>query len=223
MEGVGVSELLAEACRAGRHLESLGMSPGSAGNLSVRVGDRIYISSTGQALGGLSEDTLSIMELSPEGLVHVGGPRPSKEHGLHGALYHRDPEAVCVVHLHSTHAVAASCLPPWSEHSALPPLTPYLLMRLGNLPLIPYRPPGDADQAQMLRELNIACHGALLQNHGPVVAGGTVTEAVDRAIEVELAAQTTMLVGQTPGARVLSDREAEHLTETYDRPWRTAL
>lgn len=217
-----MSDLLAEACRGGRHLESLGLSPGSSGNISVRVGDRVHISPTGAALGGLSEDGLSVMELTDGGLVHASGPRPSKEHGLHSALYLRDPEAVCVVHLHSTHAVAASCLPPWTAHSALPPLTPYLLMRVGNLPLIPYHPPGDADQAQLLRDLDITCHGALLQNHGPVVAGRTVAEAVDRAIEIELAAQTMMLVGHVPGVRVLSDDETDHLTSTYQQPWRAA-
>nr|WP_306270526.1 class II aldolase/adducin family protein [Ornithinimicrobium sp. HY1793] len=215
--------MLTEACSGGRHLESLGLSPGSSGNISVRVGDRVHISATGQPLGSLSADQLSVMELTADGLAHVDGPRPSKEHGLHGALYHRDPDAVCVVHLHSTHAVAASCLPPWNEHSALPPLTPYLLMRVGNLPLIPYHPPGDADQAQLLRELDIQCHGALLQNHGPVVAGRTVSEAVDRAIEIELASQTRMLVGQAPGARLLTDSETEHLTSAYGQPWKMAL
>ncbi|WP_454778753.1 class II aldolase/adducin family protein [Georgenia muralis] len=218
-----MSSLLGEACRGGRHLERLGLSPGSSGNISVRVGDKVHISPTGQSLGGLDEDGLSVMHLGPDGLEHVGGPRPSKEHGLHEALYLRDPEAVCVVHLHSTHAVAASCLPPWTEHSALPPLTPYLLMRVGNLPLIPYRPPGDAAQARLLRELDIECHGALLQNHGPVVAGRTVSEAVDRAIEIELAAQTVMLVRHVPGVRMLTDGETEHLTSTYQQPWRASL
>lgn len=217
-----MSDLLAAACRGGRHLESLGLSPGSSGNISVRVGDRVHISATGQPLGSLSQDQLSVMELTAEGLEHVSGPRPSKEHGLHGALYHRDPEAVCVVHLHSTHAVAASCLPPWTEHSALPPLTPYLLMRVGNLPLIPYHAPGDADQARLLRDLPITCHGAMLQNHGPVVAGSSVSEAVDRAIEIELASQTALLVGQAPGVRLLTDSEAEHLAATYHQPWKAA-
>lgn len=215
-----MSELLAEACRGGRHLEALGLSPGSSGNISVRVGDRVHMSPTGTALGALNEDAMAVMQLGAGGLEHISGPRPSKEHGLHSALYLRDSEAVCVVHLHSTHAVAASCLPPWNDHSALPPLTPYLLMRVGNLPLIPYHPPGDADQAQLLRDLDIECHGALLQNHGPVVAGRTVSEAVDRAIEVELAAQTMMLVGHTPGVRVLTDSETDYLTSTYQQPWK---
>lgn len=215
-----MSDLLSEACRGGRRLEELGLSPGSSGNISVRLDGHVHISPTGQPLGSLREDDLSVMALGEDGLTHVSGPRPSKEHGLHAALYLRDPEAMCVVHLHSTHAVAASCLPPWTEHSALPPLTPYLLMRVGNLPLIPYHPPGDAAQADLLRELSIECHGALLQNHGPVVAGRTVAEAVDRAIEIELAAQTTMLVGRAPGVRVLTDSESEHLTSTYRQPWR---
>lgn len=216
-----MSDLLQEACRGGSRLEALGLSPGSSGNISVRVGDRVHISATGTSLGGLSPEDLSVMDLTGQGLRHVSGPRPSKEHGLHEALYLRDAEAVCVVHLHSTHAVAASCLPPWDEHSALPPLTPYLLMRVGNLPLLPYRPPGDADQAGMLRDLDITCHGALLQNHGPVVAGRTVAEAVDRAVEIELAAQTRMLLAGHPEARLLTDHETDYLTTTYRQPWRS--
>lgn len=217
-----MSELVDEACRAGRHLDALGLSPGASGNISVRVGDRVFISATGSALATLTPDALSVMSMGSQGLVHEGGPRPSKEHGLHSALYRRDPGAVAVVHLHSTHAVAASCLPAWDAHSALPPLTPYLLMRVGNLPLLPYRPPGDPDQARMLQELDLRCHGALLQNHGPVVAGTSVAEAVDRAVEIESAAQTRMLLAGHPEARLLTQTEATHLAVTYRQPWGSA-
>lgn len=93
-------------------------------------------------------------------------------------------------------------------------------MRVGNLPLIPYHPPGDPEQARLLRELDLTCHGALLQNHGPVVAGRSVAQAVDRAIEIELASQTTMLVGQTPGVRLLTEQESDYLTSTYRQPWK---
>lgn len=215
-----MTDLLHEACRGGSRLQTFGLSPGSSGNISVRVDDRVHISGTGTSLGSLTPEDLSVMELTTEGLRHVGGPRPSKEHGLHEALYLRDREAVCVVHLHSTHAVAASCLPPWDDYSALPPLTPYLLMRVGNLPLLPYRPPGDAEQATMLRDLDITCHGALLQNHGPVVAGSSVDEAVERAVEIELAAQTRILLAGHPEARQLTGPEAAHLATTYRQPWR---
>lgn len=208
-----------QICAAGRHLESIGLSPGSSGNISVRQGTRVWISPTGVGLGSMSPEELSGTELTDDGLIHVSGPAPSKEVALHAALYLRDAEATCVVHLHSTYAVAASCLPPWSEHSALPPLTPYLLMRMGNLPLLPYHPPGAAAQAAELRHLPLECHGALLQNHGPVVAGSSVTEAVDRAVEVETSARTRVLVGQHPQVRGLSEADAAHLAASYSRPW----
>lgn len=214
-----MTELLERLCAAGAQLESLGLSPGSSGNVSVREGSRVWISPTGVGLGSMRPDSLACTELTEDGLVHVDGPAPSKEVGLHAALYLRDPDATCVVHLHSTYAVAASCLPPWSGHSALPPLTPYLLMRVGNLPLLPYHPPGAAEQAADLRHLPLRCHGALLQNHGPVVAGDTVAQAVERAIEIETAARTRVLVGHLPEVRELSDVEAAHLAESYSRPW----
>ncbi|HIT75600.1 MAG TPA: class II aldolase/adducin family protein, partial [Candidatus Avipropionibacterium avicola] len=183
-----------QLCAAASHLSDLGLSPGTSGNISVRVGDEIHLSPSGTSLATLQPSGLSVLSMASDPSEHVAGPRPSKEFGLHEALYRRDPEAVCVIHLHSTHAAAASCLAPWAEHSALPPLTPYLLMRLGNLPLLPYHPPGSPEQASDLREISFECHGVLLQNHGPVVAGNTVDEAVGRAIEVEEAARTVLAV-----------------------------
>jgi len=214
-----VTGIVDELCRAGQHLTELGMSPGSSGNISVLHGSEVYLTPSGGSLGALTPAALSRMEMTDDGLVHRSGPRPSKEHGLHDALYRRGPEVRCVVHLHSPYAVAASCLPPWAPHSALPPLTPYMLMRLGNLPMLPYAPPGDPVQAKALRELDIECHGALLQNHGPVVSGATVDEAVQRAIEIEQASRVVLAVGERPHARILSDQEIGHLTSTYGQPW----
>ncbi|MFK5582506.1 class II aldolase/adducin family protein [Serinicoccus sp. LYQ131] len=214
-----MSATVEQLCWAGRHLAELGLSPGASGNISVRVGPEVHLTPSGSSLSTLDPTALSRMTLTADGLEHTGGPRPSKEYGLHGALYVRDPEAVCVVHLHSPYAVAASCLPAWAEHSALPPLTPYLLMRVGNLPMVPYAPPGDAGQAVALRDHAVDCHGALLQNHGPVVAGASVEEAVARAIEIEQAARVTLSVGQRPEARLLAADEVEHLTTTYGQPW----
>lgn len=205
--------------RAGKHLVALGLSPGSSGNISVREDDRVYVSPTGVGLADLDEHEPAVMALTPTGLQPVSGPRPSKEASLHAALYLRDPTATCVVHLHSTHAVAASCLPPWTSYSALPPLTPYLIMRLGNLPLMPYRAPGDPAQARMLSALELPFRGALLQNHGSVVAGTSVQQAVDRALEVEVAARTALLLDGRPNVRRLSGPECQELAERYGQPW----
>lgn len=212
-------DLVNELIRAGEQLAALGLSPGTSGNISVRKGNQVLMSPSGTSLGYLSGVELSVLELDEQGIRHVDGPVPSKEFGLHEAMYLRDDTAVCVVHLHSPQAVAASCLPPWSEHSALPPLTPYLLMRVGNLPLIPYCAPGDPAQARMLWEYPIQCNAALLQNHGPVVAGASVDEAIVRCIEVEEAARTVLMVGDHVNVRVLGDSETKFLAANYGQPW----
>ncbi|GAA5165699.1 class II aldolase/adducin family protein [Ornithinimicrobium tianjinense] len=214
-----MSTVVQQMCRAGKHLAELGLSPGSSGNISVREGDRLYLSPTGVALADLDEGSVAVTALSPNGLDPLSGPRPSKEASLHAAMYLRDPSVTCVVHLHSTYAVAASCLPPWTAYSALPPLTPYLVMRLGNLPLVPYRAPGDPSQAQLIGDLTLDFHGVLLQNHGPVVTGVDVQQAVDRAVEVEVAARTAVLIGDRPRARLLSEQECRALARHHGQPW----
>lgn len=214
-----MNDLVEQLYNAGEQLAALGLSPGTSGNISVRKGAQVLMSPSGSSLAHLRGIELSKMNLDAGGMKHVGGPVPSKEFGLHEAMYRRDEAAVCVIHLHSPQAVAASCLPPWAAHSALPPLTPYLLMRVGNLPMIPYHPPGDPAQARMLWENPINCNAALLQNHGPVVAGETVAEAIARCIEVEEASRTVVTVGSHPAVRVLEDSETQYLALNYGQPW----
>ncbi|MGW5861201.1 class II aldolase/adducin family protein [Streptomyces sp. NPDC055239] len=200
---------------AGARLASLGLSPGSSGNLSIREGSRVLITPTGTDLAAIDADGLTVLDLDG---THLDGPRPSKEFPLHTAFYRRDPAAQAVVHLHSRHAAAASCRPAWSEHSALPPLTPYFVMRVGQTPLLPYAPPGDARQAAELEQLSFPFRAALLQNHGPVVSGTSVTAAVDSAIELEETAALVLALGQLP-ARLLTAEEARALADKYGTPW----
>lgn len=200
-------------------LARLGLAIGSSGNLSIRRGGRMLITASGASMANLTEDDLATVTPHAQGLQHDGGPRPSKEAGLHLAMYVRDAAARAVVHLHSPFAVAASCLPPWSAFSALPPLTPYLLMRVGNLPLVPYAAPGDAGQADAVRNLPVRCHGVLLQNHGSLVAGASVQEAVDRAVEIEQAARTVVALVGHAQVRQLTTGEAAELAQRYGRPW----
>ncbi|MFF2373549.1 class II aldolase/adducin family protein [Streptomyces xiamenensis] len=208
---------------AGRELTAAGLSPGASGNLSVRIGDRIYITPTGARLDALDPEGLAVLDAgapvdTPLEQALLEGPRPSKEFPLHLALYHRDPEATAVVHLHSAHAAAYSCLPPWSDRSAVPPLTPYFVMRVGQTPLLPYAEPGDVPQAVLLRELDFPFRAALLQNHGPVTSGTTMAAAADAAIELEETAHLLLLLnGRTP--RLLTDAEATSLAERYGTPW----
>ncbi|MEU6672701.1 class II aldolase/adducin family protein [Streptomyces sp. NPDC046925] len=210
-----MSDVRADLTAAGAHLAALGLSPGSSGNLSVRAGDQLFITPTGADLACLAPDELSVLDLDGR---HMDGPKPSKEHPLHTALYRRDAATRAVVHLHSRSAAAVSCLPPWSEYSAIPPLTPYFVMRVGQTPLLPYAAPGDADQAKKLELLPFPLRAALLQNHGPVVSGRSLRAALDAAVEIEEVSALLLALGDRP-ARLLTTGEAEELAERHHSYW----
>ncbi|MFJ8826940.1 class II aldolase/adducin family protein [Streptomyces sp. NPDC102467] len=199
----------------GARLASLGLSPGSSGNLSIREGDRVLITPTGADLAAIDADRLTVLDLAG---THLDGPRPSKEFPLHTAFYRRDPAARAVIHLHSRHAAAISCRPAWSQRSALPPLTPYFVMRVGQTPLLPYAPPGDAQQAADMEQLTFPFRAALLQNHGPVVSGPSLAAAMDAAVELEETAALLLTLGGLP-ARVLTEAEARAMADKYGMPW----
>lgn len=208
-----------ELVAAGRELAAAGLSPGASGNLSVRLGDLLYLTPTGARLAALEVDELSVLRAdAPLEDAHVDGPAPSKEFPLHRAFYHRDPGTGAVVHLHSAHAAAYSCLPPWSRLSAVPPLTPYFVMRVGQTPLVSYAEPGALGQAQELMSLDFPFRAALLQNHGSVTSGDTLARAVDAAVELEEVTRLCLLLsGAEP--RLLTASEASALAERYGTPW----
>ncbi|MFF5563064.1 class II aldolase/adducin family protein [Streptomyces sp. NPDC012623] len=214
-----MSDARSELVAAGRELSAAGLSPGASGNLSVRVGDRIYMTPTGARLEALDPEQLAVLDArAPLHEGHTAGPPPSKEFPLHRAFYRRDPATRAVVHLHSAHAAACSCLPAWSRRSALAPLTPYFVMRVGQTPLVPYAAPGDLDQARRLEALGFPFRAALLQNHGPITAGTTLARAVDAAVELEEVARLTLLLKDT-APRLLTTEEATALAHRYGSSW----
>lgn len=206
----------AQLLDAGRRLSALGLSPGTSGNISMRLGERMLMSPTGTELGRLAADQLSEVSLADG--AHLAGPRPSKEHPLHRAFYERNPDTRAVIHLHSMHAVAVSLLDPWTTRSALPPLTPYFVMRVGQTPLVPYAHPGDHDQADGIRALDFAFDAVLIQNHGPVTSGATMDAAIQAAIELEEVSKIALI---TRGHRVaqLTQTQAQELALQYGRNW----
>lgn len=201
--------------RAGRWLAEQGLARGTAGNLSVRHGETILVTPTGAELGAIEPGALAVLDLDG---THLSGPRPSKEYPLHRALYRRDPAARAVVHLHSRRSTAVSCLPAWSPRSAVPPITPYFVMRVGQVPLIPYADPGDARQAAKIEGLPFPFRAALLQNHGPVTAGHTMAAALDVAAELEESCAILLELGAHRPV-VLSEGVAASLARRYGSPW----
>ncbi|KHL03587.1 aldolase [Sinomonas humi] len=200
---------------AGRSLTANGLSRGSAGNLSVREGDHLLMSPTGSDLGSLVAASLSVLDF--EGNL-LEGPRPSKEFPFHRAFYRRDRSTNAVVHVHSPAAMAVSCLEPWTEWSAIPPLTPYFVMRVGQTPLVPYADPGDPSQADWIEAIPFPLHAVLLQNHGAITVGRDLAEAVDTAVELEQVCDTLLRTAGLP-KRLLSQETAVRLAGKYGRHW----
>ncbi|KAB2849712.1 MAG: aldolase [Hyphomicrobiaceae bacterium] len=184
---------LAEAlCAAGASLFGRGLTHGSTGNISVHLSDGGWLMTpTGSSLGSLDPARLSVLDAAGR---HIGGDAPTKEAILHTTMYDKRGSARAVVHLHSTHSVAVSCLAEVNHADALPALTAYYVMRVGHLPLVPYYPPGDAALAAAVGRLAGKHHALLLANHGPVVAGSSLAAAVDAIEELEATAKLYLLL-----------------------------
>ena len=180
-----------EIVELGRLLAHLGLSHGSTGNISVRLDDGWLLTPTNARLGRL--DPARIAKLDADGR-HVDGDKPSKEAFLHRCVYQMRPTAGAIVHLHSTHSVAVSCLDGLDPANVMPPLTAYYVMRVGKLPLIPYFPPGDQRLAAAVRELAADHAAVLLANHGPVVAGRSLDSAAGAIEELEATAKLFLLL-----------------------------
>lgn len=176
--------------RWGRSLFERGLTPGSSGNLSVRLEDGYLFTPTNSCLGFLDGERLSKLDLDGR---HVAGDKPTKELPLHFAFYESRPSARAVVHLHSTHATALSCLADVNPDDAIPPITPYVVMRVGRVPVVPYTKPGSADVAPLIRAKAPEHPAVLLGNHGPVVAGASLEAAVFAMEELEETARLVLL------------------------------
>jgi ribulose-5-phosphate 4-epimerase/fuculose-1-phosphate aldolase len=182
--------------RWGRSLFERGLTPGSSGNLSVKLADGYLFTPTNSCLGYLDASRLS--KLDTEGR-HVSGDAPTKELPLHFAFYESRPSARAVVHLHSTYATALTCLADTDPDDAIPPITPYVVMRVGRVPVVPYTKPGSPEVAPLIRAKAPAHPAILLGNHGPVVAGASLEAAVFAMEELE---ETAKLVILTRGMAV---------------------
>lgn len=209
------AEARAALVEAGRHFAAMGMAIGSAGNLSMRLADGYLVTPTNAALGRLSVERLSKLDLA---FHHVGGDAPTKEVSLHRAVYETRPTANAVVHLHSTHAAALSFRADLPEADPIPPFSPYFIMRVGRVAVLPYARPGSDRIGEMIRSLEGRYRAILLANHGPVTAGRTLAEALAAAEEFEETARLFMMPGIHP-LRLLTPEEIADLVATFKLEW----
>ncbi|MCG8547885.1 MAG: aldolase [Alphaproteobacteria bacterium] len=194
-----------------KSLYDRGLTFGSSGNISVRTEDGWLMTPTGSTMGDL--DPARISKLDARG-DHVSGDKPTKESFLHIAMYDERPETGAVVHLHSTYSVAVSCLDGIDPANVLPPITAYFVMKIGTLPLVPYFPPGDLDLAKAVREMASDHHAVLLANHGPVVAGTSLRDAVFATEELEETAKLYLLL-KDQATRFLTEAQVRALQEKF--------
>ena len=203
------AELRLAMARLAKSLFERGFTVGSSGNISAVCDGGLLITPTNSCFGFL--DPARISKIDRDGNL-LAGDKPSKEVFLHRAFYETRPNTGAVVHLHSTYATAVSCLADTDPEDCIPPITPYVVMRVGKVKLLPYIRPGEPGMGDMIRSLNGSHACVLLANHGPVVSAGDLESAVYAAEELEETARLVMLLRGQPVRRLSDANVAELMT-----------
>lgn len=180
----------------GRSLFERGLTSGSSGNISARVGDVIIATPTNSCMGFLDAARLTKLSLAGD---HLSGDTATKEMPLHLAFYQKREQCGAVVHLHASYATALSCLEDTNQANAIPPITPYVVMRAGAVPIVPYRKPGSHEAGELVASAAVDHSAVLIANHGPIATGKDLASAVFTIEEIEEAAKLVLL---TKGLKV---------------------
>lgn len=212
------SALREQICLLAKSLFDRGLTGGSTGNISARTPDGgLLVSPTGTSFGRLDPGRLSRFDARGQ---LIDGDQPTKEMPLHTAFYETRSTAGAVVHLHSCHSVALSMMPDANPDNFLPPLTPYAIMKLGKVKLLPFFMPGDPAMGDAVRGLAGKRTAVMLANHGPVVAGADVEAACNAIEELEDTARLAMLTrGLSP--RMLSSEDVQRVVTKFNVEWDT--
>jgi 3-dehydro-4-phosphotetronate decarboxylase len=199
----------------GRSFHARGLAIGTAGNLSVKLDDGYLVTPTNAALGALDAARLAKLDCN---FAPVSGDKPTKEVSMHRAFYETRPSTEAVVHLHSTHASAYSFRKDLPPLDPIPVFSPYYVMRVGHLPVLPYFRPGSDAIGEAIRALNGAHRAVLLASHGPVVSGASLQEAVNSAEELEETAKIALLVPRAD-LRLLTEADLADLKTSFNLDW----
>jgi len=210
------SKLREDICSMAKSLFDRGLTCGSSGNISARTEDGgLLVTPTGSSMGFL--DPAQLSRFDDKGQL-IGGLNPTKEMPLHTAFYETRSTAGAIVHLHSSHSVALSMMPDADEDNFIPPLTPYSIMKLGKVKLLPYFVPGDPKIGDAIRGLAGKRSAVMLAHHGPVVAAKDVAAGVYAIEELEETAKLAMLLrGADPN--MLDETQVQHLVKKFDIQW----
>lgn len=213
---MGETALREQICLLAKSMFDRGLTGGSTGNISARTEDGgLLVSPTGTSFGRLDPARLSRFDAKG---VLISGDKPTKEMPLHSAFYDTRSNAGAVVHLHSCHAVALSMMPDADADNFLPPLTPYGIMKLGRVKLLPFFMPGDPAMGDAVRGLAGKRSAVMLANHGPVVAGKDIEAACNAIEELEDTARLAMML-RGMNARALTDENVRALVTKFDVEW----
>ncbi|MFM9975137.1 MAG: aldolase [Beijerinckiaceae bacterium] len=206
-----ITELRERISLHGKSLFERGFTVGSSGNISVRVPGGFLITPTNSCLGRLDPGRITLVD---EQWKFLSGDKPSKELPLHRVMYESRPQTQAVVHLHSTYATALSLMPGIDPVNALPPITPYAVMRVGRLALVPYTRPGSDAVIAHIQALKGAHKAILLGNHGPVVADQSLDDAVYASEELEETAKL-VIITRAMQPTMLSSTDVADLVKTF--------
>jgi ribulose-5-phosphate 4-epimerase/fuculose-1-phosphate aldolase len=205
-----------QICMLAKSMFDRGLTGGSTGNISARTPDGgLLVSPTGTSFGRLDPARLSHFDV--KGIL-IGGDAPTKEMPLHSAFYDTRSAAGAVVHLHACHSVAWSMMPDADEDNFLPPMTPYAIMKLGKVKLLPFFRPGDPAMGEAVRGLAGKRSAVMLANHGPVVAGKDIEAACNAIEELEDTARLAMMMRGIP-AQMLNATQVADLVTHFDIEW----
>ena len=212
------SKLREHICLLAKSMFDRGLTGGSTGNISARTDDGgLLVSPTGTSFGRLDPARLARFDTNG---IHQSGDQPTKEMPLHAAFYDTRSTAGAVVHLHSCHSVALSLLPVADPDNFLPPLTPYSIMKLGKVQLLPFFLPGDPAMGNAVRGLAGKRSAVMLANHGPVVAGKDIEAACNAIEELEDTARLALLThGLKPNQ--LTQDQIQTVVTKFDVDWDT--
>lgn len=215
------SQLRLEICRVGRSLFERGYVHATAGNISARLIDGYLITPTDACLGFLDPDSLA--KVGEDG-VQQSGLRASKTLALHRRIYAADPEAACVIHTHSTHLVALTLAGVWSPDDIVPPITPYFVMKVGHVPLIPYHAPGDplvgdlvAAKITAMRNAGTPLRTVMLDRLGPNVWHASPSAAMAVLEELEETARLWLMTDPRP--QPLAESAIDELRRRFAATW----